>query len=233
MPLFTTLEGSFGYGRAQPSTVGGGGSGPSGSLRLNIVGDSSVGTIATNLATARTAQGYSNVSITYTSTLLNNYTGANLTTANFDVVMIYTNGGITFNAAIGSNLNNYITSGGPVVFGVFMWGNVARLTNFTYTNSPYDYLGNQGTQTATMTKTVSHPITSNISTAVAGNTFYTPSVVVQGTATSIATFPNGTSMVAYQTAPRRVAVNLYGVVGTANGYRLYLNAILWAGGLLN
>ncbi len=226
------MAGDFGFGRAQPSTIGGG-SGPSGSLRLNVVGDTSIGSVTAGLAAARTAQGYSNVTITYTSTLLNNYTGANLTTGNFDVVMIYTNGGITFNSAIGSNLNSYITSGGKVVFGVFMWGNVQALTNFTYTNSPYVYLGNQGSQTATMTKTVAHPITSNISTAVAGNTFYTPSVVVQGTATSIATFPNGTSMVAYQTAPRRVAVNLYPLAGTVNAYRLFLNSVLWAGGLLN
>jgi hypothetical protein len=232
MPIFCTMAGDFGFGRAQPSTIGGG-SGPSGSLRLNVVGDTSIGSVTAGLAAARTAQGYSNVTITYTSTLLNNYTGANLTTGNFDVVMIYTNGGITFNSAIGSNLNSYITSGGKVVFGVFMWGNVQALTNFTYTNSPYVYLGNQGSQTATMTKTVAHPITSNISTAVAGNTFYTPSVVVQGTATSIATFPNGTSMVAYQTAPRRVAVNLYPLAGTVNAYRLFLNSVLWAGGLLN
>lgn len=234
MPLFTTMNGVFGYGRSQPSTLGGGGGGPSGSLRLNVVGDSSIGTITTNLATARVAQGYSNVSITYTSTLLNNYTGANLTTGNFDVVMIYTNGGITFNSAIGSNLNNYITSGGPVVFGVFMWGNVTALTNFTYTNCPYAYKGTQGNQTATMTKSVAHPITSNISTAVTtGTTFYTPSITAQANATSIATYPDATSMVAYQTAPRRVGVNIWPLAGTANCYRLYLNSILWAGGLLN
>jgi hypothetical protein len=232
MPIFCTLAGEFGFGRAQPSTIGGG-SGPSGSLRLNVVGDTSIGSVTAGLAAARTAQGYSNVTITYTSTLLNNYTGANLTTGNFDVVMIYTNGGITFNSAIGSNLNSYITSGGKVVFGVFMWGNVTALTNFTYANSPYAYRGSQGAQTANMTKTVSHPITSNISTAVAGSTFYTPTVVVQSTATSIATFPDGTSMVAYQTAPRRVAVNLFPLAGTVNAYRLFLNSVLWAGGLLN
>jgi hypothetical protein len=227
------MEGAFGYGRSsRPSTIGPG-PGPSGTLRLNIIGDTSVGTVAANLAAARTAQGYSNVTITYTSTLLNNYTGANLTTANFDTLLVYTNGGITFNAAFGSNLNSYITSGGPVVFGVFCWGNVAAITNFTYANSPYAYRGSQTTQTATMTKTVSHPITSNISTSIAGNTFCTPTVTVQSNATSIATFPDTTSMVAYQSTPRRVAVNLYPVIGTVNGYRLFLNAILWAGGLLN
>jgi hypothetical protein len=233
MPLFTTMEGAFGYGRPPPVSTIGPSPGPSGTIRLNIIGDSSVGSVAANLATARTAQGYSNVTITYTSTLLNNYTGANLTTANFDTLLVYTNGGITFNASFGSNLNSYIASGGPVVFGMFCWGNVGAITNFTYANSPYAYKGSQTNQTATMTKTVSHPITSNISTSVAGATFCTPTVTVQSNATSIATFPDNTSMVAYQTTPRRVAVNLYTVIGTVNGYRLFLNSVLWAGGLLN
>ncbi len=231
MPFMTSIGGAFGFGRPTPKPSGG--SGPSGSLRLNVIGDGSIASVTTGLATARTAQGYSNVTITYTSTLLNNYTGSNLSITNFDTLLIYTNGGITFNPSFGSNLNSYITSGGTAVFGVFMWGNVAALTNFTYTNCPYVYKGSQGNQAATMTKSVSHPITSNISTAVAGGTFYTPTIVVQSNATSIATFPDGTSMVAYQTAPRRVGVNVWPLAGTANCYRLYLNSVLWAGGLLN
>lgn len=232
MPFMASISGISGYGRAPPAQQGGG-SGPSGTLRLNIIGDASVRSVATSLATARTALGYSNVTISYTSTLLNNYTGSNLTTANFDTLLVYTNGGITFNTNFGSNLNNYITSGGSVVFGVFCWGNVPALTNFTYSNSPYAYKGSQGNQIATMTKNVSHPITSNINTAITTSaTFYTPTVVVQSNATSIASFPDGTSMVAYQTSPRRVGVNLFAVVGTSNGYQLFLNSILWAGGLL-
>ncbi len=230
MPFLASVGGNFGYGRP-PAQAG---STPSGSLRVNVIGDSSVGSVITGLQTARTQLGYSNYTLTYTSTLLNNYTGANLSLANFDTLLVWTNGGITFNASFGSNLNSFITSGGPVVFGVFCWGNVARITNFTYTNSPYDYKGSQGNQIATMTKTVASPITSNISTAVTtAGTFYTPTVVVQPNATSIATFPDATSMVATQTGPRRVAVNLFPVTGTANAYRLFLNSILWAGGLLN
>lgn len=231
MPFMGSIEGVSGYGRPQ---VVQGGSGPAGTLKVNIIGDSSIGTVATNLGTARTALGYTNVTMTYTTTLLNNYTGSDLTTANYDVLLVYTNGGITFNSSFGTNLNNYITSGGKVVFGVFCWGNVSAITNFTYTNSPYVYKGTQGNQIATMTKTVAHPITSNISTAITtSSTFFTNAVSVQPTATSIATFPDGTSMVATQTSPRRVGVNLYAVIGTANGYRLYLNSLLWAGGLLN
>lgn len=231
MPVFASSGGAFGFGRPTPKPAGGGG--PSGSLRLNVIGDASIASVTTGLNAARTAQGYSNVTITYTSTLLNNYTGSNLSITNFDTLLIYTNGGITFNAAFGSNLNNYIASGGTAVFGVFMWGNVGAITNFTYTNNPYAYKGTQGNQAATMTKLVSHPITSNISTAVTGSSFYTPTIVVQSDATSIAAYPDGTSMVAYQTAPRRVGVNLFPPGAAVNVNRLFLNSVLWAGGLLN
>ena len=226
-----SVEGAFGYGRL--FVASGGGGGPSGSLRVNVIGDSSIASVITGLQTAKTALGYSNVTMTYTSTLLNNYTGSNLTLANFDTALLWTNGGITFNASFGSNLNSFITSGGPVVFGVFCWGSVPAITNFTYSNSPYAFKGSQANQVATMTKTVASPITSNISTNItASATFYTPTVTVQSNATSIATFPDGTSMVATQTTPRRVAVNLYAVIGTAPGYQLYLNSLLWSGGLL-
>jgi hypothetical protein len=115
-----------------------------------------------------------------------------------------------------------------------MWGNVAALTNFTYANSPYAFKGSQANQLATMTKSITHPITNNISTAItATTTFHTPTVTVQATASSIATFPDGTSMVATQASPRRVAVNLYPPTNTVNMNRLYLNALLWSGGLLN
>lgn len=237
MPFFCTMDGTFGYGRPIPAVAGGGGGGgggPSGTLRLNVIGDASIGSVTAGLAAARTALGYSNVTLTMTSTLLNNYTGSNITTANFDTVMVYTNGGITFNAAFGSNLNSYITSGGTVVFGVFMWGNVSAVTNFNYANCPYAYKGTQGNLTGTMTKTVSHPITSNISTTVvAGTTFATPSITVQSNATSIAGFPDLTSMVATQTSPRRVGINLFPPSANVNIYRLFLNGALWAGGLLN
>ena len=233
MPFLASTEGTYGFGRPRAAAAPAPAPGPSGTVRLNIIGDTSIATVATGIATARTALGYSNVTITYTSTLLNNYTGSNLTTANFDALLVYTNGGITFNSNFGTNLNSYITSGGPVVFGVFSWGNVAAITNFTYTNCPYAYKGTQTTLTATMTKTVSHPITSNLSTAVTPSpTFCTQAITVQNDATSIATFPDGTSMIAYQTSPRRVGVNLF-PPNTANVYRTFLNSLLWAGGLLN
>lgn len=233
MPFLSSAAATLAYGR--PQAGGGGGSGPSGSLKVNVIGDSSIGSVVTALGTARTSLGYNNVSITYTQTNLSGYTGSDLTTANYDVLVVYTNGGLTFNANFGTNLNAYIAAGGKVVFGVFMWGNVTAITNFTYTNSPYAYKGTQSTQTATMTVTQTHPITTGLPTTIAGSgSFYTPSVVVQSDATSIASFPDGTSMVAIQTSPKRVAVNLYPpyTSSNANQAKLTLNAILWAGGLL-
>ena len=59
---------------------------------VNIIGDSSTGTVVTALNSARTAAGYTTTMI-YTQTLIAaGYTGADLTTANYDVILVYMNG---------------------------------------------------------------------------------------------------------------------------------------------
>lgn len=230
MPLVSSLSGSMAFGRPAIS----GGSGPSGSLKVNVIGDGSVASVVSGLGTAKSSLGYTGVSITYTQTALSGYAGSDLTTANYDVLLIYTNGGLTFNPSLGTNLNNYIASGGKVVFGVFLWGNVSALTNFTYTNCPYAYKGAQNTLTANMTVTQVHPITTGLPTNIAGSSFCSQSIVVQANATSIATFNEGTSMVAIQMSPNRVGINLFppNISSNPNQGKLFLNAILWAGGLL-
>jgi len=233
MPFLSSVESVGGFGRNVPSS-GGGGLTP-GTLKVNLIGDSSVSTFATGLQTAKTALGYSTVTLTITQTALSNYTGSDLTTANYDVIVIWTNGGLTFNSSFGTNVNNYISNGGKVVFGVFCWGNVPAITNLTYTNTPYIYKGTQGNAVANMTVLLAHPITNGIPTSISGgaSTFYTNSVSVQPTATNLATYPDATSMVAIQSGPRRVGINLWPGTGYVNLNKLFVNAIVWAGGLLN
>lgn len=231
MPAVASIAGTYGFGRPRRAA---GGAGPSGSLKVNVIGDSNVGSAVTGLNNARTAMGYTGVTVTYTQTSINNYTGSDLTTANYDVILVWMNGGLTINSNLGTNINTYISNGGKAVFGVFLWN--ISITNLTYTNTPYVFRAAQNTETATMTVTVTHPITTNVPTTIAvGSTFNHPTISVQATATSIATFPSGNSMVAYQESPRRVGINLFGgYIGSfPNIARLYLNAILWAGGLLN
>jgi hypothetical protein len=225
----TTLAG---YGRIrQPAS-----SGPSGPLRVLMLGDANRDTLITSLNTARTALGYTGVTITWTSTDSNNYAGTNLTTANYDVVVIYTNGSAVPASAGGTALNNYIASGGKVVFLTFCWGNVSAIPSFTYTNNPYVYNGSSATGfVPTLTVVGTHPITTGLGTTMGTSVFRTSNIVLQGNATNLGWYPDGTtSMIAVQESPRRVGINFYPVSGvTSNGYQLILKSIVWAGGLLN
>ena len=208
-------------------------------IRLLIVGDSNVTTLSTNLQTARTDMGLTAQTLTITTQLIGaGYTGANLTTANFDVVLLYTNGGLAYNASLGTNLNTFLTSGGGHgVFGGFLWGNVGAVTNFNYANNPYAY---KGTYTLITTSTYSNIVASPITTSafLTGNTgsasANTPSpITVQADATSISQYSNGTSFIATQIAgaSRRVAINQY-PTNTTEYNRLFCRAIYWTVGAI-
>jgi hypothetical protein len=238
MPFLTSIEGTNAFGKGPPAT--GSTPAPPTSLRLNIIGDSSTATVVSALNTARTAAGYT-TTITYTQTLIAaGYTGADLTTANYDVILVYMNGGLSVNASLGANINAYINSGGKAVFGVFLW-NIA-ISGFCSsiadpTNTPFKWRGAQSNEVATMTVTVVSPITTGVTTTLSNgqSTFNHPNLVAQPTATIIATAPSGNPLVATQISPRRVGINMFPVsMGSyANEAKLFLNAILWCGGILN
>ena len=230
MPTVASVSGVLGYGRAKTATGP-----PANTLRIAMIGDSNRDTLITNLNTAKTALGYT-TTLTYTSISATNYNGSGLSTANYDVVVIYTNGGASPLAAGGTALNNYIAAGGKVVFLVFCWGNVAAIANFTYTNSPYAFLGSSASGFApTMTKIGTHPITDGLGTSMGTSVFRSSNIVLQSDATNLGWYPDGTtSMIAVQSAPRRVGINIFPGAGvTSNGYQLIVKSIMWAGGLLN
>ncbi len=226
------LETFAGYGRMKPPAS----SGPSGTLRVLMIGDSSRDTLISNLNTAKTALGYTGITLTWTSTLGQGYAGADLTVANYDVVVVYTNGGALPAAGCGTSLNTYIAAGGKVVFLVFCWGNVSAIPSFTYTNSPYAYLGSSTSGfVPTLTKVGTHPITDGLGTTLGTSVFRSSNIVLQGTATNLGWYPDGTtSMIAVQTSPRRVGINFYPLSGVnATGNQYILKSIVWAGGLIN
>lgn len=226
-----SVEGTLGYGRAQIITGGGGGGGSGGNVRLNIIGDTSIGSVASGIATARTTQGFVST-LTITSTLLNNYTGSDLTTANYDCILVYTNGGIAFNNNFGNNVNSFITAGGTAVFGVFTWGNVGRITNLDYVNTGFNYNGSQTNGSIVMNNIIPHPITSNVVTNL-GSTFYTASLVSPAGASTITTITaNSSPFINILSNPRRVGVNIFPPNGGTNGFNLFVRAIWWARGNL-
>jgi hypothetical protein len=230
MPFLSTVEGTNGFGKGPPAAAA-----PSGTIRVNIIGDSNIASIVTALNNAKTALGYPGTTITYTqSPIVAGYTGANLTTANFDVLLLYMNGGLSVNASLGANINAFIAAGGRAVYGVFLWN--ITISGLTYTNTPFVYRGAQSSEVATMTVTVTSPITTGITTTLSNgvSTFNQPSIVAQSDATVIATAPSGNPLVATQVNPRRVGINMFpGVLSSyTNASRLFVQAIMWAGGAL-
>lgn len=203
-------------------------------INLLIVGDSSVGTLATYLQTARTSLGYS-ATLTITTQLIGAaYTGANMTTANFDCVLVYTNGGLSYNAALGTNMNAFVQSGGHLISATFIWGNVAAITNFTYTNSPFVYLGASDTATnSPYTVVVDTPITRGLSTTFSPTSSYqSATIVAQSGATVVATYPSGNPYIATATigGARQVGINMYPIFNETTAQKIFCNAIYWAVG---
>jgi hypothetical protein len=230
MPTVASISGVLGYGRGKINTGP-----PPNTLRVAMIGDTNRATLITNLNTARTALGYT-TTITYTSIDAANYNGSGLSTANYDVAVVYTNGGAAPASAGGIALNNFIAAGGTVVFLVFCWGNVTAIPSFTYTNSPYAYLGASSSGFApTITKIGTHPITDGLGTSMGTSVFRSSNIVLQSNATNLGWYPDGTtSMIAVQSSPRRVGINIFPASGvTSNGYQLIVKSIMWAGGLLN
>jgi hypothetical protein len=140
-----------------------------GSLRVLFLGDGSVSNIASNISNYITATGQS---ITYSAvTMGTTYTGSgNITPANYDVVVIYTNASQTGSATLSTAMTDYVNAGGSVVSGVFLWNlyasgyNHSGTTAFNFTNSQ-----------------------SNISSPAAF-TVSTPSVITDGIGTSFGEF---------------------------------------------
>jgi len=108
--------------------------------RVLFLGDTVVNTVASNISTYITATGQS---ITYSAvTMGTTYTGSgNITPANYDVVVIYTNSTQTGSATLSTAITNYVNAGGNVVSAVFLWNlyasgyNHSGTTAFNFTNS--------------------------------------------------------------------------------------------------
>jgi len=209
-------------------------SNPLTNIKFLIVGDSSVTNLATYLQTARTSLGYSATLTITTQVIGSSYTGANMTTANFDCILVYTNGGLAFNSALGTNMNAFVQSGGHMITAAFVWGDVSAITNFTYTNSPFQYLGASGvTSISPYTVVVDTPITRGLPTTFTTTTGYQSSTIVaQSGTTVVATYPSGNAFIGTATigGVRQVGINVYPILNDTNLQKIICNAIYWTVG---
>ncbi len=184
---------------------------PKTNINVLILRDST-DNLAAGLQSARTALGMTQT-LTITNTLwTSSTTGSNL--SSFDVVILVYGSGITYNAALGTNLNTFVSNGGHVIMGSFLWGNIGRITNFNYTTgSTYNYDGNMDLfNTNNVTYNSVHPITTGI-TATTGVTQanIVPGALTSGS-TTIATFTNASRpFIAIKDTgtSRQVGFNLY------------------------
>jgi len=201
--------------------------------RVLFLGDSSVGTVATNISTYLTALG---TPITYSAvTMGTTYTGSGgITTSNYDAVLIYTNSGQIGTTTLATALTNYVNSGGNVVSGTFLWNLYPSGYNFAGT-------------TAFNTNSQSNPPAGNIiitsaTTITNGIGLTMPTVFNNGAITlnsgsvQLATYSNGNNLLALKTVgnSKIISVNAFPANitnSTSTICKMFGNAILYAAGV--
>ena len=207
-------------------------------LRLLILGDTNFSSLSTRLNTRLTALGYSGYSIT-SRQLGTTETGSDLTTANYNVLLMYTNSSHTGAAGLSANIVNFVNSGGHFVSGVFLWNQTP--TGFDYTYTPYVSLASQSTDpNGAFSVDVIHPITNGVGTILPGTNatvLTNDNMSLQSGATKIATF-TATSQpcvaIKILGSSRLVGINtwLANTGNWSNLTNLTTNACLWANGLI-
>jgi hypothetical protein len=208
-------------------------------LRIHVIGDNNVSLVSTNLSSEIIALGYNTPTIT-TQIIGTTYTGSDINTETYDVVIYWTNASQTGSVSLTNNLINYVNSGGNLVTGTFIWN--IRPTGFDYSLTPYNGPVNQSNNSSgNMTIIVPHPITDNLNTNITNNSTILNNLVTTLTSgsTTIATYTlGGTPYVGINTigTSRLVGINCYfasGMGSRANLRRLVTNCVLWSAKIIN
>jgi len=211
----------------------------SNSINLLILGDNSASAVASTLTTYFNKQPsytFSATSITITAT----YTGAGVTSGNYNAILLYSNSSNTGSLTMSKAIDSYVSTGGGFITAVFHWN--LHVTNFDLTLSPWIYTG-VGQSSAVLNLTFSansHPILVGL-TALSlsgGSSYYLDQVTtLQPNAYNIATW-SGTTYPAISVgatgSARLVGINYWptGISTYPNSIPVFANAILWAAKLI-
>jgi hypothetical protein len=200
-------------------------------LKLLVIGDSQVTTVASVISSRLTALGYTG--FTVDSVVLSiTYNGNTLTIANYNTALIWTNSSHTGATGLGAAIRSFVNAGGNVVSATFIWNLYASDIDFTTT--PFQPRGQSNDSTAIMIIDVVHPITTGVTLSLnGGNTVLTNgAVVLQSGATRLARFTaTGDTVVGINTVgtARLVGLNLYISNLSSTPIRdLTINSCLWA-----
>ena len=221
---------------------------PTGTVRVNIVAASETASwftdVVTKITTAKNSL-YPSTTLNITQTNNAAYAGADLTTANYSCVFIWSDGSYS-NTALGTALNNYVAAGGGLVICVFACASVQLPTTFNYTNTPIVFAGNQTMASSSLgTYTSGDPLMLGVTTFNPGTSKYgAGGLTTQSGATVVARYNDNNVLVAKKdivtggNTARTVALNFFPPssasrsdlwVASTNGAELMCNAIIYAG----
>jgi hypothetical protein len=206
-----------------------------GQLKVLFLGDGSVTSIASLINTYITATGQS---ISYSAvTMSTNYTGSgNITKANYDVVMIYTNAGQIGTTTMASALTTFVGQGGSIVSGTFLWNLYPVGYNFTGTTT-FNINGQSNPPGGNIIITSATTITNGIGLTMP-TTFNNGAITLNSGSGQLATYSDGTNLLAVKTIGSATLVGINAapiniINSTSTITKMFGNAILYAGGKLN
>jgi hypothetical protein len=203
-------------------------------IRVHVLGDNEVSSVASSISSELSLLGYSS---NVTSQVLGTaYTGADLSTALYDVVVMYTNAFQVGDTNLSSNISAFQTTGGHFIASTFLWN--LYPSGFDFNLTPWDGpVGQSLVDPATLNNIVSHPITSGVTTTVSPSGLLINTVsTLQSGAQLLADYNGGEQFLAIRetVSCKQVGVNGYlGNLPYSPGLRRYVaNSILWAVGVI-
>ena len=212
-------------------------------IRVNIIAPSETASwysdVITKINSARSSL-YPSKTLTITQNNNSAYLGSDLSTSNYDAVFIWSDANYG-SSTLGTNLNNYVSSGGGLTICVFASASV-QLAGLSYTNCPIVYPNNQSMASTSLgTYTAADPLMLGVTSFNPGTSrFGAGGLTLQSGATTVAQYNDNNILVAKKTigTARTVCLNFFPPSSTArsdfwnsstNGGQLMCNAIIWSG----
>jgi hypothetical protein len=204
-----------------------------GSVRVHVLGDTDVSTVASTISSHLSGRGYT---ANVTSQVLGTaYTGADLSTSLYDVVVMYTNASQIGDTTLSSNIAAFQSSGGHFIASTFLWN--LYPAGFDFALTPWVGGVGQSNTAGVMDNIVDHPITTGVNPNLsAGSLLINTVTTLQSGGTLLATYQSGERCLAVRTvgSSNQVGINAFlsGMQTLPNLQQLVGNSILWTVGLI-
>jgi len=199
----------------------------SNNLRVLVLGDTQSSTVAGYISSYLTTTGNP---ITYSAvTIGTTYTGSgNITKSNYDVVLIYTNSSQVGTTTMANALTTFVSQGGSIVSGTFLWNLYPSGYNFTGTTT--FNTNNQSNPPGTYTVVSATTITNGIGSPLPSS-FSNGSVPIVSGSIELAKYTDNTPLLYTRNvgSAKLVSINAFPANITSNSSpicKIFGNAIL-------